>query len=254
MNDKNFDVDFLLNTGDSNMVDDNIEAKIGNFQFNRQVAQHFDAHIRKSVPFYDEIHRMIVEMSDWFIYKNCIIYDLGTSTGEAIKNLWLRHRMYKNPKFIGIDNSKHMLEIARQKLKGMDNISLEYNDLNNGINIHDASLVLLLYVLQFVRPGKRQNLIQNIYDGLHDNGAMLLVEKVVGNNPMFNEMWIELYQDMKLRNGLTLEQIKAKAESLRSVAINYSQDKNAQLLEGAGFKYIDVFFKWYNFIGFIAVK
>ncbi len=249
-----FDFDLLYENGNGDSIDDKIEARMGNFQFNKQIAQNFDAHIRKSVPFYDEIQRMVVEMSDWFVHKDSIIYDLGASTGETIKNLWYRHSAHKNPRFIGIDNSKFMLEMAKQKLRGIDNISLNCRDLNDDVELRDASLVLLLYVLHFVRPDKKQMLIQNIYNGLHDNGALLLVEKTTGNNVRFNEMWIELYQDMKLRNGLTLEQIKTKSNSLRGLMQNYSQHKNIQLLERAGFKDIDVFFKWYNFIGFIAVK
>lgn len=237
-----------------NSVDSNIEAKIGNFQFDKQVAKNFDSHVRKSVPFYDEVQRMIVEISDWFIFKNSIVYDLGCASGETIKNLWFKHRIPKNPMFVGLDSSKEMLDIAAYKLQDCDNIVLRKADLNNRIKIQDASLCLLLYTLQFISPANRQQLLSSIYTGLVDNGALILVEKVVGNNPKFNEMWIELYEDMKLRNSLKLEQIKAKSKSLRGILLNYSQDKNIRLLEQAGFKDIDIFWKWYNFVGIIAVK
>lgn len=236
----------------NNSIDSNIEAKIGNFQFDRQVAKNFDSHVRKSVPFYEEVQRMIVEISDWFIFKNSVVYDLGCASGETIKNLWNKHHKAKNPMFIGIDSSTEMLEIASHKLHGQ--VVLRKVDLNNKVKVQDASLCLLLYTLQFVSPANRQQLLSTIYNGLVDNGALILVEKVVGNNPKFNEVWIELYEDMKLRNNLQLEQIKAKSKSLRGVLLNYSQDKNIRLLEQAGFKDIDIFWKWYNFVGIIAVK
>jgi len=57
------------------------------WRFDASVVNIFEDHIRKSVPFYDEIHRMIAEISDWFLAKQSLIYDLGTSTGECIRRL-----------------------------------------------------------------------------------------------------------------------------------------------------------------------
>jgi tRNA (cmo5U34)-methyltransferase len=235
-------------------IDNNLTSRIGDFRFDKNVAVQFDSHVRKSVPFYDEIQRMIVEMSDWFVHENSIIYDLGTSVGETIYNLYQKHFETKSPRFIGVDNSKAMLDMARKNLTACHNVTLYEQDLNQKMEIKDASFITLLYTLQFVRPEFRFQLIQNIYNGLLDNGAVCIVEKIVGNNPKFNELWIELYNDLKIRNNLTLEQIKAKSDSLRGILLSYSQDKNIKLLEKAGFTDIDIFFKWYNFIGIIAVR
>lgn len=238
-------------------VDKSIVSQVGDFQFNKSVAENFDSHVRKSVPFYDEIQRMVTEMSDWFIHPDSIVYDLGTSTGETILGLTAhqitRHRE-RSLQFVGIDNSEEMLDIARKRLNSYPNITLYKHDLNNSIQVTSASFVTMLYTLQFVRPDVRQRLINDIYCGLLDNGALVIVEKIVGNNPKFNEIWIELYNDLKLRNKLTLENIKAKADSLRGILLSYSQDKIITMLEKAGFTDIDIFFKWYNFIGIVAVK
>lgn len=39
-------------------VDEVITAVLGEWKFDEQVAQHFDSHVRKSVPLYDEIQGM----------------------------------------------------------------------------------------------------------------------------------------------------------------------------------------------------
>jgi tRNA (cmo5U34)-methyltransferase len=237
-----------------NTVDQNIFSNVGDFQFDKNVAENFDSHVRKSVPFYDEIQRMVLEMSDWFIHSNSIVYDLGVSVGETLHNLALKHGITKAPQFIGIDNSEEMLSKARYHLAPHSNIILYKHDLNNSIEIRNASFVTMLYTFQFVRPETRQRLINDIYSGLLDNGALIIVEKIVGNNPKFNEIWIELYNDLKLRNKLTLENIKAKSDSLRGILQSYSQEKIIGMLEKAGFQDIDIFFKWYNFLGIVAVK
>lgn len=236
------------------LIDDNLESRKGDFHFDRNVAYQFDSHIGKSVPFYTEVQRMIEEMSDWFIHDRSWVYDLGCSTGETISRLWYKHAELKNPSFFGLDSSKEMIEVARHKINGLSNVSLYQFDLNQPIQIMNASLVTMLYTLQFLKPESRPRLLETIYKGLNDNGALILLEKISGNNPNFNELWIELYNDLKIRNGLSLEQIKSKADSLRGILLPYSQEKNISLLKNAGFTEIDIFFKWYNFIGIVAVK
>jgi len=48
-------------------VDDLILASHGNWRFDQQVTEGFDGHVMKSVPFYGEIQRMVVEISEYFI-------------------------------------------------------------------------------------------------------------------------------------------------------------------------------------------
>ncbi len=49
-------------------------------------------------------------------------------------------------------------------------------------------------------------------------------------------------------------EISQKREALENVLIPYRLDENKQLLIRNGFAYLDVFYKWYNFCGIVAVK
>jgi tRNA (cmo5U34)-methyltransferase len=240
-------------------IDDNISAKIGDFKFDENVTKGFDSHVRKSVPLYDEIQRMIVEMSDWFVQNDTIIYDLGCSLGETIGNLHNKHMGTKQLRFIGIDSSESMLQRAKlTNILGKNNVSLLKHDLNdiNNLALSEASLVLMLYTLQFIKQENRGRLLRKIYDNLIDGGALIIVEKISGNNSTFTDIFTDLYEDLKIRNGLSLEQIKNKSSSLRGILRTNSLNKNLNLLINSGFNSedTDIFFKWYNFVGIIAVK
>ena len=86
------------------------------------------------------------------------------------------------------------------------------------------------------------------------NGAFILVEKVLGNDSLFNRLYIELYYAYKTRIGYTDKEIKQKREALENVLIPYRIDENVELLNRCGFNSVDIFFKWYNFAGIVAVK
>ena len=58
----------------------------------------------------------------------------------------------------------------------------------------------------------------------------------------------------KRRNGYSETEIAQKREALENVLIPYKLLENRQLLLRSGFRYVDVFFKWYNFCGIVAIK
>src|SRR6185295_6010853 len=105
-------------------------------------------------------------------------------------------------KFVGIDNSAEMLNRCRQKL-AEHNFNGEYDlvcaDLNQGLKIENASVVIMALTLQFVRPLHREELIRNLLRDLTDNGCLILVEKVMGEDTLFNRLFIKYYYDLKKR-------------------------------------------------------
>jgi tRNA (cmo5U34)-methyltransferase len=113
---------------------------------------------------------------------------------------------------------------------------------------------MMVLTLQFIRPLRRDRLIADIYRGLRPQGCLLLVEKVLGEESLFNRLFIKYYYDMKRRNGYSETEIAQKREALENVLIPYKLLENRELLLRTGFKAVDVFFKWYNFCGIVAVK
>ena len=59
---------------------------------------------------------------------------------------------------------------------------------------------------------------------------------------------------MKRRHGYSEMEISQKREALENVLIPYKLLENRELLLNSGFRAVDVFFKWYNFAGIVAIK
>jgi tRNA (cmo5U34)-methyltransferase len=230
-------------------------AEIGDFRFDDKVADAFDDMVQRSVPYYLEIQRMMAEMAADFAAPGTNLYDLGCSTGAT----FLAFDKYITPSvcFYGIDESPEMLGQCAENLRAAKLVRefrlLEQN-LNHGVNLENASVVTLCLTLQFVRPLYRARLVKAIYDQLLPEGCLILVEKVLGEDSVFNRLFIKYYYDFKKRNGYSDISIAQKREALENVLVPYKLNENIDLLKQVGFKYIDTFFKWYNFTGVIAVK
>ena len=229
------------------------EKAFNEWRFDDAIAKIFEEHVRKSVPFYEEIHRMIAEISDWFLRESSLIYDLGTSTGEAILQIHGRHGG-KKLRYVAVDAASPMIDRARIKLLHVPNVQFLARDLNNPFLMENASMVLLVLTLQFLKPESRPRLLKEVYDGLADGGALILVEKVSGKGARFDEMWVALHHDMKRRSGFSDSEISDKDRSLRGVMLPYSLHDDLQLIRGAGFRKFEVFFKWYDWAGILAIK
>jgi len=108
--------------------------------------------------------------------------------------------------------------------------------------------------LQFVRPLHRERLVKQIFDGMLARGAFILIEKLTVSDGDLNRLFINYYYDMKRRNGYSELEISQKREALENVLIPYRLEENVELLKGAGFRSVEMFFRWYNFCGLVAVK
>ena len=228
---------------------------IADFDFGKDTAMVFDDMLDRSVPMYRELQRMIGELANEFAQDGTNVVDLGCSTG--ITMLTLDRSVQKKVNLIGVDSSQAMLDKCEDNFR-KHTISQQYQlicrDLNNGWIMNNASVVILNLTLQFIRPLQRDLLIQQVYDGLSENGCLILVEKVLGSDSIFNRLFVKFYYELKKRNGYSQLEIAQKREALENVLIPYRAGENEQMLRRNGFRYVDVFFKWYNFYGVVAVK
>lgn len=228
------------------------------FKFDSHVASVFDDMISRSVPFYTEQQDMIREIVKKFWIPGTDIYDLGFSTGTTIVNLCLDETC--SARFIGYDNSISMIDTARKKIKnaGFENrIDLRFGDLNGDLSklpIENASVVIMCWTLQFIRPLKRDDLIQWIYRGLVKDGVLIVTEKILTNSTDMNRFFIDFYYDFKRANAYSDEEIVRKREALENVLIPYRIDENMEMFQRNGFRIVETFFQWFNFAGFLCVK
>ncbi len=225
------------------------------WEFNKEVTNVFDNMLERSIPQYEIMRKACFELGCKFIQKHSYILDLGCSRGEALVPFIEKYQ--SNNRYYGIDISDPMLEACRARF---------VNEIRDGIvfiNKLDlrtiyppviASLTMAVLTLQFVPIEYRQRVIQDIYDHTILNGAFIFVEKVLGNTAKLDQEFVNIYYQLKKTNGYSQEQIERKKLSLEGVLVPVTAKWNEELLEMAGFREIDCFWRWMNFAGWIAIK
>jgi len=212
----------------------------------------------RSVPFYAEQQYMILEMARKFWPPGTAVYDLGCSTGTTL--ISLGRELEACRRLTGYDNSPPMIERAREKIRAAglhDRVEAVCGDLNGELSnlpLDGAGFVTLCWTLQFIRPLQRDKLVRWIYEGLREDGALVVTEKVLTQDSHMNRFFIDLYYEFKRRNGYSSDEILRKREALENVLIPYRIDENLDLFRRNGFEIAETFFQWYNFTGFLCVK
>ncbi len=206
------------------------------FEFDKSVASVFDDMINRSVPFYRENLELCANLIKKLTKEGAKVCDLGCSSANFLIFL---ASLRKDLKLFGADNAPSMLEIAKSKAQAYG-LNIEFFEAN--------------YTLQFIRPPKRQELVNEIYKNLNKGGIFIMSEKILYEDAFLSKNMIELYADYKERQGYSKIEIAAKREALENVLIPYSEKENLDMLKNAGFEKIESVFKWVNFETFIAFK
>jgi len=228
------------------------------FTFDTKVAQVFDDMVSRSVPFYDELQRMLADLALQFVpAQEGGVCDLGCSTGTTLDLILSNPACPANAHVYGIDNAPAMLDQAREKLERhvrADRVTLTAADLDEDLQLPSVNVVLMNWTLQFVRPIHREGLLRRIHASLRPGGALLMAEKVLVEDSLLNRLYIELYYRYKARQGYTAEEIQRKRESLENVLVPYRVEENTELLKRCGFGTVDTCFRWFNWAAFVAIK
>jgi len=234
-------------------VGNGLRAERANWRFSGEVARNFDSHVSKSVPLYNEGHKLVCELSDFFLKPGSLAYEIGCSTGALTEKL-ARHTAGKTDvRFIGVDVESDMIEIAKQRLQVFPNVSCLADD-GLQMEMEPCDLIVCYYTVQFIRPSERQKLVDKFYKHLQWGGALIMFEKVRGADARFQDMFTRMYDDFKLAQGYTPEEIVSKSRSLKGVLEPFSTQANIDMLKRAGFVDIVSIMKYICFEGFVAIK
>ena len=222
------------------------------FEFDEAVASVFDDMLSRSVPFYDEVRRLVIDVILAEADPGMRVIDLGSSTAKFL--LELSHRSPVDLHLVGIDNSEAMVERARRKAEAFGaEVSLKLAD----ILTHDYrgfDVAVANYTLQFIRPMQRTELVGRIAQELSEGGRFIFSEKVVFGEKRLDKQMIDVYYDYKRTQGYSDYEIAQKREALENVLIPFTIDENIRMCRSAGFREVHTIFQWANFVTFVARK
>lgn len=229
--------------------------KIGDFTFDERVAEVFPDMIQRSVPGYSNIISAIGMLAERFVKPHSTIYDLGCSLGAATLSM-RRHIHQEGCKIVAVDNSPAMVERCKLHINAYRSdtpVEVIEADIRE-IEIHDASVVVLNFTLQFLSPEDRLALLEKIYVGLRPGGILILSEKYIFEDETAHDLLIDLHHDFKRANGYSELEISQKRSAIENVMRPDSITTHKVRFKKIGFSSYEVWFQCFNFGSMFAIK
>lgn len=234
------------------------DGSVDDFVFDDDTAAAFDDMLDRSIPFYREIQRMVVELGLHFLKKSGgTVYDIGCSTGNTLLGFMEAMPGDGSTTFVGVEPSAPMRDKCAKKLAASGRAGaaeLWPQPIEDVDCLPDASVIVMLYTLQFVRPPHRNAVLAMCFESLRPGGCLLLGEKILSDSSTLSRLYIERYHEFKQRNGYSATEVARKREELENVLVPYRDSENRMALAEVGFTPVDQVFRWYNFAVYLAVK
>ncbi len=228
--------------------------------FDEQVTECFVDMLERSIPQYDVMRQAVVSLAQRHLVERSTVVDLGCSWGTALHTVreaaLQRFGVARGDvRFKGLEVSPPMIDKARELFADADDVSIECCDLRDWRPAPArASVVLAVLTLQFTPINYRQQIVRRAHDALLPGGALIMVEKVLGQGATLDDVLVDIYHESKVANGYSREAIEAKRRALEGVLVPVTASMNEAFLRGASFHEVDCFWRWMNFAGWIAIR
>lgn len=190
----------------------------------------------RSIPLYRETLDLVARMAGSYLRSGDTVLDLGVSHGNASLAIQAAYPD-RSLRFIGVDNSRSMLEIAKGKLPGAELIE---HDLRQGLPYRAQAakprVVLSMWTAQFIPIEFRQQYFAGIHEAIAPNGALFVSEKLLGQTAHFQKQIVKHYHEWKMRSGYSWEDVYDKSKALQGVLVSYDAPGLKNLVTRAGFE------------------
>ncbi|WP_218353003.1 carboxy-S-adenosyl-L-methionine synthase CmoA [Alteromonas lipotrueiana] len=228
---------------------------VEDFTFDEAVADVFPDMIKRSVPGYQTIVHTIGELASRYVKSATRVYDLGCSLGAA--SLSVARATHAIPcDIVAIDSSPAMVERCSRTVRSfaLSNPITVEQKLAQNTKIENASMVIMNFTLQFIKPDERLALLTSIYKGMNDGAILVLSEKVSHPTLQGNELLIDLHHQFKRDNGYSELEVSQKRAALENIMLTDSFETHENRLFEAGFSDVVKWYQCYNFMSLVAIK
>jgi tRNA (cmo5U34)-methyltransferase len=215
-------------------------------------AGQYDGIIKNLIPHYSQMVEALVKALNFDPSEIFELIDLGCGTGtvsRAVKDV------YPMAKITCLDISEKMLKMASGKLSDVhDAIYIKSDFYDYEFDKKYDVVVSSLALHHLVTKEDKLDFYKKIYKCLNSGGVFVNADVVLASTDTLQERYMEQWKKFMCMN-VTLDEVEEKW-----IPTYYEEDRPAtmmdhfEMLKDAGFRTMDIIWKYYNFAVYMAVK
>lgn len=218
-------------------------------QFNL-VAREYDANRKKFIPCFNDYYENTTRFIVYNIEKPKRVLDLGAGTG-LLSYFWYRECPFAE--YVLVDIADEMLNVARKRFDGIDNVSYQVMDYSKELPSGDFDVIASALSIHHLDDEDKQKLFAKIYDKLPSGGLFVNYDQFCGEQAEISE-WVNSYWESQLAtSGLTAHDIELWRER-QKLDRECSVGEEIKMLRDRGFKIVECVYSYQKFSVIVAIK
>ena len=223
-------------------------------EFNNTLANEYEKGIRRTLPSYDAMLRLIQTFYHSKLPENANMLVVGAGSGNEILQLAEGRPHWS---FTGIDPSESMLNIAKERLLALPN-NMSFHQatiLDAPLTSTQFDAASCILVLHFIRDDEEKLVtLKEIAKYLKPGAPFVLVAKYGQQGSLETELQFDLWRSYWLQHTrLSVSDVAEMEKSIRSLSF-MSEEDILTLLQSAGFTKPSRFFATTLFGGWVCFK
>lgn len=206
-------------------------------------AEEYDQQRKHVIPCLEDLYQVTADLSTVGTLKPKIL-DLGAGTGLLTSYLYDR---YPQGSFTLLDLSEEMLDIARARFQNLANFSYVAEDYLKQDFEGFFDIVVSSLSIHHMEHQDKEFLYHKVYDHLNQDGIFVNADQVLGPHPANEEEYQQNWMD-KIEVGSLSESEKRIIYDRMKLDNPASLEDNLKWLDEIGYKDVDVYYKYYNFV------
>lgn len=218
-------------------------------QFNL-IAKEYDANRKKFIPCFDEFYEYTTKFIASNIETPKQILDLGAGTG-LLSYFWFQH--FPKSEYVLVDIADDMLNIARDRFSGLENVSYEVLDYSKEFPNGKFDIIASALSIHHLMHENKKELFSRIYNRLSDDGIFVNYDQFCADSSEINT-WFDSYWEHQLKNSeLTAKDIELWKER-RKLDKECSVEEETDMLRKFNFKEVKCIYSNQKFSVIVAIK
>ena len=210
--------------------------------FSKEVSDDFVNHARHHIPNYDKVISKCVDLCRFWLgpHEKPKVIDVGCATGETLKKLYLAG--FDN--LYGVDSSTDMLDRAKEIVSTTTTL-INNNRFPSELGPFDG--IICNWTLHFIKD--KEEYLTDMYNSLQPGGILIVTDKTYNSG-----VDLSLYHEFKKSQGVSPEEIQAKADSIKDIMFINSPEWYLDTLRKLGFGTVSIIDADFCFTSFLAIK
>jgi tRNA (cmo5U34)-methyltransferase len=220
-------------------------------------ASDYDQNVRQTIPFYETMHREIIDLVMSVKSDAARWLDTGCGTGYLVQ---LALPLFPKTQFIIADPSEAMLQQARDRLYPIDELRVRIlsptasEGLFERLEGTTCQIVTAIQCHHYLSPAGREEAVRTCFEVLESGGLFVSFENVTFTSSVGTQIGLERWGRWQRNAGRSPSEVDAHIKRFNTEYFPITVNEHIKLMKAVGFQSAEMF--WFSQMqaGFYAIK